>query len=254
MYDGNGAWVFVSHSNHDLRKVRLVRNKVEELGHNPILFFLKSLSETSELDDLIRREILARDWFLLCDSEHARNSKWVQQEIEIVRGDPEKVFETIDLEDSLEPQWKKIEKLTQRATVFLSYARQDRELVQEVANIFRASDYRVGLDSEAAPGSNLQQVIGEAIKQAIDQGFVLVFLSSASLSSDWVRYETEYALELSKSQVTNRVVPVLIEKLDNLLELPLSLRNIQYFDLTLGEFEPRTKQLISHLKSIEISP
>lgn len=37
-----GAWIFVSHSHHDLEKVRQVRNELEQRGHNPLLFFLNA--------------------------------------------------------------------------------------------------------------------------------------------------------------------------------------------------------------------
>jgi len=36
-----GAWIFVSHSHRDLEKVRRIRNELERLGHNPLLFFRK---------------------------------------------------------------------------------------------------------------------------------------------------------------------------------------------------------------------
>jgi hypothetical protein len=55
-----GAWIFVSHSHRDLERVRRVRDALEQRGHNPLLFFLRSLDDESELDALIRREIHAR--------------------------------------------------------------------------------------------------------------------------------------------------------------------------------------------------
>ena len=81
-----GAWIFVSHSNKDIEKVREIRNLLERGGANPVLFFLKCM-ENSEDDDrllwnLIEREIKARNFFLLCDSQNARNSDAVQREIE----------------------------------------------------------------------------------------------------------------------------------------------------------------------------
>jgi hypothetical protein len=41
----SGAWIFVSHSHRDLEKVREIRNELERRGHNPLLFFLKCLSD-----------------------------------------------------------------------------------------------------------------------------------------------------------------------------------------------------------------
>jgi hypothetical protein len=71
------AWIFVSHSKQDLAKVRQARDALEKAGAEPILFFLKCLSDHDEVDGLIKREIDARYFFLLCDSANAKKSKWV---------------------------------------------------------------------------------------------------------------------------------------------------------------------------------
>ena len=58
------VYIFVSHSHKDINKVRLVRNYLEDRGAEPILFFLKSVTDDNEVEDLIKREIDARLWFL----------------------------------------------------------------------------------------------------------------------------------------------------------------------------------------------
>lgn len=100
-HKGDGAWIFVSHSNRDIEKVREIRNELERRGYNPVLFFLKCM-ETPETDDrllwqLIEREIKAREWFILCDSPNARNSAAVLREMELVKSMARegKVVETI---------------------------------------------------------------------------------------------------------------------------------------------------------------
>lgn len=65
------AWIFVSHSTLDITEVRRIRNEVELQGGEPLLFFLKSISDNDELDGLLKREIEARRYFLLCDSPAA---------------------------------------------------------------------------------------------------------------------------------------------------------------------------------------
>jgi hypothetical protein len=62
------AWVFVSHSHQDSDAVRSVRHEFERLHANPLLFFLMCLNDDEEVDSLIKREITARKFFLLCDS------------------------------------------------------------------------------------------------------------------------------------------------------------------------------------------
>ena len=120
-----GAWIFVSHSHRDLREVRRVRDTLESKGHQPLLFFLKCLNDDSEIDDLIRREIQARQFFLLCDSPNARDSNWVQQERRLIKDLAGKVSLTVDLAGPWQDQLGAIDELSRRATVYLSYSRRD---------------------------------------------------------------------------------------------------------------------------------
>ena len=87
-----GAWVFVSHSNTDIAGVRAFRDELERMGHYPLLFFLKCISADDELDGLIKRGIEARNFFLLCDSPSARESAWVQREVEHIQSLPHRVW------------------------------------------------------------------------------------------------------------------------------------------------------------------
>lgn len=78
-------WVFLSHSNKDYDKVKEVRNMLENMSFRPIMFYMLCLSDNDEVDNLIKREIDARTRFIYCDSENARESKWVQTELEYIR-------------------------------------------------------------------------------------------------------------------------------------------------------------------------
>ena len=52
----HGAWIFLSHSHHDLEKVRHIRNELERRGHHPLLFFRKCLEDDdARLPGLIPR-------------------------------------------------------------------------------------------------------------------------------------------------------------------------------------------------------
>src|SRR5437660_2970737 len=102
--EADGVWIFISHSNLDLRKVRKIRDALESDGHKPLLFFLKSLQNgDARLPQLIRDEINARTWFVLCDSDHSKASNWVQEEVAIVTSTkPKETFVTIDLAKDLD--------------------------------------------------------------------------------------------------------------------------------------------------------
>ena len=84
-----GSWIFLSHSSRDIEKVRIIRNEFEKHKQNPLAFHLKCLRTDTqegckELEDLIKREIDARDWFVFCESEAAKKSTYVNMEKEYV--------------------------------------------------------------------------------------------------------------------------------------------------------------------------
>lgn len=116
--DTSNAWVFVSHSNKDFEKIRYVRNKLEMYGFKPLLFFMKCLEDDKEIFELIKREIKARDRFLLCDSIHSRQSSWVQKEIEYIisLGRP---YDIVNLEDSEEEINICIDRFVHRSTMYI---------------------------------------------------------------------------------------------------------------------------------------
>ncbi len=60
MIQDEEMWVFLSHSNKDFSKVRILRNLLEEEGYRPLMFFLQCLNDEDEIDELIKREIDCR--------------------------------------------------------------------------------------------------------------------------------------------------------------------------------------------------
>lgn len=253
----SGAWIFVSHSHRDLEKVRQIRNELEKRGHNPLLFFLKCLEDDdARLPELIREEIKAREWFILCDSPHAKNSGWVQQEIELIKGMEGKVFEMIDLSKNLQAELHKIVRLTKRATVFLSYASADRAVADAIRRALLAHEFTVTMPEDFSPSAQpFQAVVSKAIDDAVARGFVLVLLSSASLRSKFVAAEIEYGLSRARQNPRSNIIPVVIEafppgSIPPAIEFQLA--NIQRFDLTTGRFGERVEELIQSLKTREM--
>jgi hypothetical protein len=183
-----GAWIFVSHSHRDLVSVRRVRGALEAKGHQPLLFFLKCLGDDAEIDGLIRREIEARQFFLLCDSTNARESRWVRQEVALIKQLPRKVSLTVELEGDWETQLATIDELSRRATVFVSYHTVDEQIAKLIVKELRGRDFRVffdieeGLDSKA----DWQETIIRALIDAADYGYVLILLSPDALRSNWL--------------------------------------------------------------------
>lgn len=245
-----GAWIFVSHSHQDLDKVRVIRDAFEARGHNPLLFFLKCLGDDAEVDSLIRREIEARTWFVLCDSENARDAPWVQSEIKIIKSLAHKVYEVIDLEWDLEDQMARIDRLSKRARVFLSYERSDRAIARRLYDSLLDRDYAVWTDeTNLVSGENWVDAIQRGVRNAMTNGLFVLLLSPAALASPFVQQELEYALEL-EAQLPGRVVPVLVSPIDSEM-LPVAVRERNWLALTDHNFDRAAEELIRVLMQIE---
>ena len=251
----NSAWIFVSHSLKDWERVRIVRNLLEDRGHKPLLFFLRCLNDSSEIDGLIRREIEARKWFVLCDSDNARNSRWVKEEIEIIKSLPGKIYETVDLQADLEEQIFRIDALSRRITVYLSYSHRDgRSFAVKLKKILEQHEYSV-FDFESIPaGSNFKQESEKAIDEATRRGFFLILLTPQSVHSEWVRNEFVYAMQYYGMKGCNIIPiiasPVTLEFFEGETKIPLSA--IQWVDFTRGKFANNTDKLLNIMENIEI--
>jgi len=257
----DGAWIFVSHSNKDMKKVREIRDLLEREGHKPLLFYLKCLDQRdARLPQLIKDEIEARTWFVLCESDNARSSHWVQEEMKIVKSMAEKsrFYVTIDLARDLESQRGKLTLLSKRATVFISYARPDREIAEQIYLQLARQDYRVFFDEQSLDaGAHFVQAITTSIEEAVERGFVLLLLSPAYLASAWCARERAYAFELLRLKPLNNIVPIVVKD-DALVksQLPVELRDIQCVNLTDGPIGPpaldphqKIDMLLSFLKT-----
>lgn len=142
MYDINtsNAWVFISHSNKDFEKVRLIRNKLEALGYKPLLFYLKCLEEDAEIFELIKREIAVRDRFILCESTHTQESEWVQKEIEYIKS-LHRPLEIINIEEDEKTIEKQIHEFDRNSSLYIWST--DDTFAQMTAEKFIAKSFKV---------------------------------------------------------------------------------------------------------------
>ena len=140
--DDSNAWVFVSHSNKDFAKIIQVRNKLESLNYKPLLFFLKCLEKDTEIFELIKREIKARDRFILCDSPNSRSSKWVQKEIEYIKS-LNRPYEIIDLDADESVINECIERFDRRSSAYI-WSTSD-EIADQLSKKLIGKSFKVGI-------------------------------------------------------------------------------------------------------------
>jgi hypothetical protein len=229
--------IFISHSSNDVVVARAVRNLLEDRNHKFVeLIGLAFLTLATEKDvfDLLEKEVQARDWLLLIDSENARASKYVQFEIETAQR-LKKPFYSIDCNRFLGHSNRyEIEKILKPCVatfsrglrLFLSYARRDRQVVQ-IEDALRSEKYEIwDATTEISPGVDFIAQIRKGIEYVAEQGIFVLFLTKESVQSQWVHAEISSALQLNAL-----FLPILMEKVD-LLELPISIRQIQYLDVT----------------------
>lgn len=237
------AWIFVSHTSKDLEKVRNVRDHLESVGAQPILFFLKCLSDHDEIDDLIKREIEARYFFLLCDSQEARKSKWVKDEISHVRSLSGRRIDVINLDADWRSQLSRMTGLVASASAFLSFSKKDQEGVEKIRRILALHDFAT-FDplSDTSAGEDWPRAVEEALELTLRDGFFLHFLTIHSLSSKWCMLEAEKAV---LRRIKGRYIPICLDHPEMLLGsglVPDYLRASNWLDFSdrnLKRFAPK---------------
>lgn len=252
-----GAWIFLSHSHMDFDKVRDVRNTLELQGHHPLMFFLKCLSDDDEVDDLIRREIESRSWFILCDSQNARKSQWVKAEIRIIRSLPIKTVTMIDLDDPHLDVEAALFSLTQKASIFLSYSRKDKAFADRIRKELLRHDFGVFSDLELQPGENWVARIETELHKAAQRGAIIILLSSHSVRSQWLQKEVALAAEISSAEHGHSNIFSLYLESDIVIRkyappnMQRCLKTIQGIDFSKGRFEDNMTNLMTRLREFK---
>lgn len=235
----NNIYVFLSHSHHDYEKVRVVRDLLEDGGFRPLMFFLKCL-EKDEYDELtqtlIKEEIDSRQRFVLCKSNNANKSKWVQFEVDYIKK-RQRPYETVDLDTSIDVQKRVLLQFKRRSTVFLSYTLKQSELADLTRQELNKNDFET-FDIKSFV---FQEDISNAIEKASKEGYVLFFLDGTI--SKYMYYEISYARKNN-----GFIIPIVLSDagLRELEELYRNypLRNFQSIDVRNIESPSNTAQII----------
>ena len=201
-----GGYIFLSHSHADIEQVRKIRNQLEEDGFEPLCFYLKCLDDDSEIEELIKREIDAREWFLFVDSENSRKSKWVTLEREYIQKNNRKKILRIDVNN---PQSVRnaIEKLLRHLRIYLINSGIDRQVAERIKSKLQEKDYLVFTAADNPVKHTVfwrrwnQRVITEASKE----GCVIALLSQTSVQSIIIKYLIRYTIRKK-----GNVIPVIL--------------------------------------------
>lgn len=184
MQDNNGIWVFLSHSNKDFEKVRILRNLLEEKGFRPIMLYLCSKEDPSkrdELKQLVFDEIDHRNRFIYCKSPNAEDSKWVADEIGYIIS-RDRIFETIDIEQTEEEIIEQLNDFRKKSNIFISYQRDDLELAKSIANRLKKYEFNVWIDFENLQSGDFLDQIKNALLNAVNNGYVITLLNDGILN------------------------------------------------------------------------
>lgn len=222
-----GGYIFLSHSHDDIEKVRQIRNLLEIDGFEPLCFYLKCLDDDSEIEDLIKREIDAREWFVFINSTNSRKSKWVTLEREYIAQTDSKKILTIDIDDE-NSVVNAINKIKYNLRIFISCCSRDSELARRIKESLEKKDYLVFFAPDSlSPGINYATTISNAIIEASKYGCVLALITENSNNSLQMKKELMLAL-----QEKCRVIPVIVGdvKLDQ--ELSFYLSDKQFYALS----------------------
>ena len=100
------------------------------------------MEDDTEIFELIKREIKARDRFILCDSYNSRLSKWVQKEIDYIKS-LHRPYEIIDLDADDSVINKCIERFDRRSSVYI-WSTSD-EITEQLSKMLIEKAFKVGI-------------------------------------------------------------------------------------------------------------
>ncbi len=215
----NRITIFLSHSHKDEEKVRKIRDVLEILDCEPLIFFLKCLDdENEELEDFIKREIRARNVFLYCKSANSENSPWVQKELEYIRSiDSSRLYE-LDIEKdfsrSLISFLQTLTAILKRNRVFLTSSGCDSAVANRIIAHLQASGYNVfrSEDKDISASSNWEAEIKKNLTEAVTEGIYIFLASERSLQSPWCLEELHFAYHLYHLPTNEKklIVPIML--------------------------------------------
>lgn len=213
----NGGYAFLSHSHKDFRIVRQIRNEMEERGFEPLCFYLKCLDNCDkELLELIEHEIDARELFYYLDSPNARNSEYVQYELNYAkRTKGEENIGIIPLDEgySAEELIAIAGRIMDSMRIYLSYSRADQKTAEKIYDAFVERGYKVFNEDDFKFGLSLREQILNSIDEAAQRGCLIALVTEHSADMANFKYELKFAV--SKNAL---IIPAVVKGCEYLID------------------------------------
>lgn len=250
----NKVYIFVSHSHYDIEKVRVIRNYLEEIGTEPILFFLKSKTDANEITQLIKDEIDARLWFIYCRSENSENSKWVATELEYIKETNKENSYIIELDkvfnekgELLDSEKNNIQKhltvIKSNQNFYISYSPLDETIVQSIKNYM----CKFGITFRKYEEDFSNNWAFTAMNNITTSKYFLIVVTKNSLNSEFIKDELKYAYTQKR-----KILPVIVDDcniMDN--DNFKYILNICWFNFDSNNIEKSCNQLMYTLISMQ---
>ena len=254
-YEYPKQYFFISHSHLDIEKVRIIRNIIEEtFFYEPILFFLKCLSDENEIQSLIQREITERIWFVYCDSKNAQQSQYVKKEREyvdqLIKNGKKINLLNIELDkfnvwddDCYDYIREQISYRIRKTKIFISYHHRNSAQAYSIKNALINRGYSVWTDEDMQAGESWQTTIMQSIKEhSYKNGLFLLLTSEENVNSPFVKDEIDFAI--SNGAI---VLPVVLNTSfsTDYLHLP-----IQSFSFDLNNFDKEIDRMVDVIHNL----
>lgn len=127
------------------------------------------------------------------------------------------------------------------AKVFISYSRDDRDIVVSLANRLGEAGHSVWWDAALHGGARFEDAINAALK---DAEVVIVIWSSTAIKSDWVRAEADFARKRKMA------IPAIIDSTTS-DDLPLLFQGLHTIDLRRWSGDSTSPAFRDLLRSID---
>lgn len=253
----NRITIFLSHSTYDIAKVRKIRDILESIEYEPLIFYLKCLDDNNDtLEEFIKKEIESRNIFIYCKSNNSEKSVWVQKELEYIKSFQTKRLYEIDIERPLQETLIglliSITNILKKNRVFISCSRRNDDFIigSKIESLLINKGYCVLMYKN----TNIINVDEhrESLFNITETGIFLPIISYNSISSRYCMNELEIALERHQEGMHFSIFPIFLNIDINVAYklCPKYLSNFKGIELTSDNYDLFEDNIINSITSL----